>query len=106
MPSFNAEYEKSMNIAEQELDKVYHALPEWVRRSYPEASVAERVKIGFEESQKVFRESLLREIENHKATKDFLHHIMQKQGLDYGQEYWNYLMDKNFRQPEKSEKGS
>lgn len=90
-----------MNIAEQELDKVFHALPEWVRRNYPEASVAERVKLGFDEAQKTWTESLMREIQNHEKTKEFLIYIVRTRGIDYGQEYWNYLMSKDKEEQKK-----
>lgn len=91
---------------EQELDDVFHALPEWVRRTYPNMSLAERVGHGFTDAQKVWTESFLNEVRNHQATRDFLHHICQKHNLDYGQEYWNYVMGKKLGSVQKVENPS
>lgn len=88
--------------AEQQLDDVFHALPEWIRRNYPEVSVADRVRLGFEHAQQVWMDSLQSEHKNHQATRDFLHHVMQKHNLDFGQEYWNYVIGRDFNKVQKS----
>ena len=81
--------------AEQQLDKIYHSIPEWVHRMYPTHTLAERIKCGFEDQFGKWSESCRKEIERHDKTTSFLMYLMKKYGFSYVDEYWDYLNQKN-----------
>lgn len=86
-------------IAEQKLDKVYHAIPEWVHREYPHLSLDEKINQGFQHQQKTWAELFLREVQDNQKVREFLIYVMGKHGHDYQTEYWAFLTQK-----EKTEK--
>jgi len=98
------EIAESRLLAEQKLDKVYHAIPEWVHRLYPDKSLAEKVALGFEYQQKTWTETFLREVQDHTKIKQFLIFVMKMHGLDWGTEYWKFLTQRDLDAQKKSEK--
>lgn len=80
--------------AEQELDRIYHAIPEWVHRQYPTHSLADRVRLGFESQQKMWTETFLREVKDHRTASDFSSYLTHTHGLDHTEQYWNFLMSR------------
>lgn len=82
-------------VADQELDRVYHAIPEWVHRQFPNLSLSEKIKLGFEHQQKTWTETFLREVRDREKANGFIIYLIRKNGLDLGQEYWNYLISKD-----------
>ena len=97
----------SKKTPEQELDEVFHALPDWVRAMYPDKSLAERVKLGFEHQQKIWTETFLSEVKDHEKTKSFLLFLVKTHGLDFSEEYWKFLISKDVdAAAKKSEKAS
>ena len=76
---------------EQSLDKVYHAIPEWVHRLYPNKSLDEKVALGFEYQQKTWTETFMREVQEHRKISRFLIFLMKKHGFDWATEYWAFL---------------
>ena len=44
-------------VAEQELDKIYHAIPEWVHWDFPNLSLHEKVQKGFQQREKIMKNS-------------------------------------------------
>lgn len=89
--------------AEQELDKVYHAIPEWISQLKPEMSLSERIAFGFEYQQRTWTESFLKEVADNKNIREFLVFLIKKRGLDYAEEYWNFLIQKDLDSATKSE---
>jgi hypothetical protein len=81
--------------AEQHLDKIYHSIPEWVHRLFPDKSLAEKVQLGFEYQQKQWTESFMREVQDHRKVAQFLIFVMRTHGFDYATEYWKFLTDKD-----------
>lgn len=94
----------SEKTPEQELDDVFHALPDWVRSMYPDKSLAERVKLGFEFQQKTWTETFLSEVRDHEKVKAFLIFLTRSHGMDFGEEYWKFLISKDLEAKKKSEK--
>lgn len=92
---------QSMTTSEQQLDKVYHSIPEWIHRLYPNKSLAEKIQMGFEYQQKTWTETFLREVKDHEKVKAFLLYLTKTHGMDFGQEYWNFLV---FRDLESNKK--
>lgn len=82
-------------VTEQKLDQIYHAIPEWVHRQYPDKTLGEKIKLGFEYQQKSWTDSFLREMNDHEKVKAFLLYLTKTHGMDFGQEYWNYLTSKD-----------
>jgi len=86
-----------MKSSEQQLDEVFHAIPEWVRQLYPDKSLAERVKLGFEYQQKTWTETYLAETKDHEKVKAFLLFLVKTHGLDFSEEYWKFLVNKDLQ---------
>lgn len=89
---------------EQQLDKVYHAIPQWVNQMYHDCSLAERVKKGFEHQLKSWTDSYVREVQDHTKMREFCLFLCKKQGLDLTQEYWNFLISKDLEKASPEEK--
>jgi hypothetical protein len=77
--------------SDQQLDKVYHAIPEWVHQLFPGKSLAEKIELGFDSQQKNWTESFLREVRDHERVASFLIFVMGTHGFDYATEYWKFL---------------
>lgn len=75
----------------QELDRVYHAIPEWVHRMNPNASPSEKVKKGFAHVQELFTDTVKTNAEEREKKAAFLAFVFATHGLDYMTEYWAFL---------------
>lgn len=82
---------KPLLSSDQELDRIYHAIPEWVHRQFPGMSLAEKVKLGFEYTLKTWTETYIAEVKRHTETNGFVLYLLRKEGLDLSKEYWDYL---------------
>lgn len=83
--------------AEQSLDAIYHAIPEWVHRAYPNMSLAEKVAKGFAYCQKEIAENCLRDSAERKKSNEFLLYLMDTHKLSLINEYWNFLRSKDIK---------
>lgn len=83
------------STAEQQLDKVYHAIPEWVHRLFPGKSLAEKISLGFDSQQKSWTESFIREVQDNRKVSEFLIFVMRTHGFDYAPEYRKFLTHKD-----------
>lgn len=88
------EARSSRDRAEQELDKVYHAIPQWVHRLYPNIPLDEKVRKGFDYQQKQWTETYLAEVWRHEETREFVSYLLKKYNLDRFTEYSNFLLSK------------
>ena len=90
--------------AEQELDKIYHSIPEWVHRLFPNLSLSEKIAKGFEYQKKVWCDAYVSEVEKAKKMTDFSTYIVKEHGLDYFNSYWNFLIHKDLVTAKENEK--
>ena len=89
--------------AEQELDKVYHAIPEWVHRAYPTLSLAEKIARGFEQQQASYCDSLTQALQKQGEMRAFAIFIANKHCLNWMNEYWNFLISKDLEKAKTEE---
>lgn len=89
--------------AEMELDKVYHAIPEWVHRLFAGQPLSEKVAMGFDRLQSNWTETFINEVQGTQKVREFLLFLIRKHGIDYGQEYWNFLISKQLDEKKKLE---
>lgn len=80
--------------AEQELDRIYHALPDWCNRQFREEPLSDRVKHGFEEIQQILTDTIKRDCKERDDQAAFIQYLIKTHGLNFGNEYWNYLRSK------------
>jgi hypothetical protein len=85
---------ESRYIAEQELDKVYHSIPEWVHRLFPKLSLSEKVAKGFDYQQKYWTETFLSEVKRHEEASNFASYLIKKHNLNRFDEYFRFLLSK------------
>jgi hypothetical protein len=108
MSIFNHETDEEISearfTAEQMLDKIYHAIPEWVHRQFPKCSLAEKVQKGFEYQQKQWAETYLRETEAHQKMQEFTFYLKKTHGLNLMKDYWNFLVSKDMPKADETEK--
>ena len=81
--------------AEQQLDRIYHAIPQWVNCAYPQHTLAERIAVGFAEQQKKWEELYRQEVLARDKMNAFVVHLTKKHGLNFMDEYWNFLVSKD-----------
>jgi len=85
---------ESRYIAEQELDKIYHAIPQWVHRLFPNAPLEEKIRRGFDYQQKYWTETFLSEVKRHEEASNFASHLTKKYNLNHFNEYFRFLLSK------------
>ena len=90
--------------AEQQLDQIYHAIPEWVHRLFPDKSLAERVKLGFSHQEQYWANTLRELHASLKLRQEFIAFLMENQKLDFMENYWKFLTSKDLQDKEKSDK--
>ncbi len=81
--------------AEQELDAIYHALPEWVNRQFPNVSLSKKIKMGFEYQEKNWIDAYLKESDRLKDASDFSNYLVNKYKVDFLTEYFRFSELKN-----------
>ncbi len=89
--------------AEQQLDRIYHAIPEWVNREFPQHTLAERIATGFKEVQKRWEKTYCEEVQAHEKMRKFLTYLTKKHGLNFMDEYWNFLISKDLEKAKTEE---
>lgn len=77
---------------EKELDKIYHAIPEWVHRGTPCASLSEKVESGFLQLQKLYLTEVSSNSQRRTEMNDFITYLCAKAEVDFMAEYWNFLV--------------
>jgi hypothetical protein len=90
MPSQNTSLE-----TEQMLDRIYHALPEWVHHSFPNDTLDMKVIRALAHVQETWTQNFMREVQDHAKTKEFLVWLCKKHGHTFENNYWNFLISKD-----------
>lgn len=79
--------------SEEELDKIYHSIPDWVKKQFPNQSLSERIKNGFEKIDKQFTEEILKNSSEKEKNSAFIKFIFKKYGLNFEKEYLDFLFN-------------
>lgn len=90
--------------AEKMLDKIYHALPEWVNRAYRDQPLNERVAQGFKQQEESWQHTYMKEVQNHTKMREFVIWLCKTHGHDFENNYWNFLVSKDLENASEEEK--
>ena len=97
-------YEENMNLdtleSEQQLDAIYHAIPEWIHREFSNLPLAEKVKRGFEHQQKVLTDIYLKQVEDYNRMRDFSSWMVKIYNSEFFKDYWEFLVSKGIQKDE------
>jgi hypothetical protein len=77
--------------AEKKLEEVYHAIPRWVHRQFPDLPLAEKVSKAIQHVEITYKDALVREIEEKRQMTGFSGWLAQTHKLNYFHEFWNFL---------------
>lgn len=92
----------TMNIeSEKQLDRIYHAIPEWVHRSFPNEPLDVKIIKALGEIQEMWTSSYLREVQDHAKAMEFSAWLCKTHGVDFSDNYWKFLIS---RPPSKNSK--
>lgn len=80
--------------AEQQLDKINHSIPEWVHRQFPQHTLAEKIKVGFEEIGNRWFKMYSDKSKHSQDIEHFLVYVLEKHGFNFTDEYFKYLASK------------
>jgi hypothetical protein len=94
--------EIALSKSDKELDKVYHSIPSWVNRMYPDASLSDRIRLGFEHQQKIYSDTLLREMEETHKMRAFASWLVKNGGLDFMEQYFKFIVEHREKKNEPS----
>ncbi|HOS16227.1 MAG TPA: hypothetical protein PKX15_04345 [Bacteroidales bacterium] len=89
----------------QRLDLIYHAIPEWVHRRFPGCTMEIKIQKAFEHMQQTYTDSILREVNSHSRTREFLAWTIKQNEDEYWNVYWKYLMTKGLPENPENKKG-
>ena len=97
---FTDDYEHNVKEAEEQLDAIYHAIPEWIHREFPNIPLAEKVEKGFVRQQKVLTDIYLNQVKDYDKMKEFASWLVKKHDSDFMHEYWEFLVSQGKQKDE------
>jgi hypothetical protein len=80
--------------AEQKLDKVFHAIPDEIRREFHAFPINEQIQLGFKKYKNLYTNEIQSRLAEKKDKSEFLKFLQEKYKFDYVEEYWAFLQSR------------
>lgn len=80
-----------VRTAEEQLDDIYHTIPEWVHDSNNKESLANKVKNGFKQVADMVTKICESDKKEKQSLRDFNDFLITKLKSEFGKEYWEFL---------------
>ena len=89
--------------AEQHLDKIYHAMPAWVRQTWKDLPLWQRIQNGFERQEQLLWREILKHVDTRSQGTAFASYLCKKLGVEFGDALWEFLQSPEGQEVKKRE---
>lgn len=89
--------------AEQHLDKIYHAMPAWVRQTWRTLPLWQRMQNGFRRQEFILHREILKHVDTRSFGTEFASYLCKKLGVEFGDAIHEFMLSPEYQEVKKRE---